>query len=378
MDQDHREPPADSTEIWEIHNFTMDAHPIHLHLVEVRGGRARGLQGMMRDRPNRGRWARPRTRWSPIPDEITRVKAIFDIAGLYVWHCHILDHEDNEMMRPYDVVKALLDKSFPDVPMTHPFHEGITYLAARGIVEGYANGFFGPDDSVRRAQLAKMIILALGKHDVNTIVGLAAGRGLAVELAAVPGREAGLAHRPVVGDRDVALAEDDIGLVRSAVAQRLDAWLGVGPLRQVGRAVGAGPVASRARRRAARAGGQQRRGGQHDPAGGAAQRGGGGSRGGSPVGVTHGAGRRFAALYAWATPSCWPPRAMLRGLHGIFVRARGRRGGVGVGANVKLAKRALEIMHLVAQLAAYGGQVRRRVRQFLANVDTTRANPGRT
>ena len=23
--------------------------------------------------------------------------------GRYVWHCHILEHEDNEMMRPYEV-----------------------------------------------------------------------------------------------------------------------------------------------------------------------------------------------------------------------------------------------------------------------------------
>ena len=37
------------------------------------------------------------------PGEITRVKAKFDIAGLYVWHCHIVEHEDNEMMRPYVV-----------------------------------------------------------------------------------------------------------------------------------------------------------------------------------------------------------------------------------------------------------------------------------
>jgi len=37
------------------------------------------------------------------PDEITRVKAKFDRAGLFVWHCHIVEHEDNEMMRPYRV-----------------------------------------------------------------------------------------------------------------------------------------------------------------------------------------------------------------------------------------------------------------------------------
>ncbi|UCD29751.1 MAG: multicopper oxidase domain-containing protein, partial [Planctomycetota bacterium] len=37
------------------------------------------------------------------PGEITTVKSLFDIAGLYVWHCHIVEHEDNEMMRPYVV-----------------------------------------------------------------------------------------------------------------------------------------------------------------------------------------------------------------------------------------------------------------------------------
>ena len=34
------------------------------------------------------------------PGEVTRVAATFDLAGQYVWHCHILEHEDNEMMRP--------------------------------------------------------------------------------------------------------------------------------------------------------------------------------------------------------------------------------------------------------------------------------------
>jgi bilirubin oxidase len=37
------------------------------------------------------------------PGEITRVKAKFDLPGRYVWHCHIVEHEDNEMMRPYRV-----------------------------------------------------------------------------------------------------------------------------------------------------------------------------------------------------------------------------------------------------------------------------------
>jgi heme/copper-type cytochrome/quinol oxidase subunit 2 len=37
------------------------------------------------------------------PGQTTTVRAKFDIEGLYVWHCHILEHEDNEMMRPYAV-----------------------------------------------------------------------------------------------------------------------------------------------------------------------------------------------------------------------------------------------------------------------------------
>jgi len=30
--------------------------------------------------------------------------AVEGYTGRYVWHCHILEHEDNEMMRPYEVV----------------------------------------------------------------------------------------------------------------------------------------------------------------------------------------------------------------------------------------------------------------------------------
>jgi FtsP/CotA-like multicopper oxidase with cupredoxin domain len=37
------------------------------------------------------------------PGEVARVKAKYDIPGFFVWHCHIVEHEDNEMMRPYHV-----------------------------------------------------------------------------------------------------------------------------------------------------------------------------------------------------------------------------------------------------------------------------------
>ncbi|XXT04442.1 multicopper oxidase domain-containing protein [Sorangium sp. So ce367] len=35
--------------------------------------------------------------------EVTRIRARFLTAGQHVWHCHILEHEDNEMMRPYRI-----------------------------------------------------------------------------------------------------------------------------------------------------------------------------------------------------------------------------------------------------------------------------------
>jgi len=63
---------------------------------------------MAHNRRNIELFDRPReTGWKDTvisyPGEITRIKARFDKKGLYVWHCHIVEHEDNEMMRPYRV-----------------------------------------------------------------------------------------------------------------------------------------------------------------------------------------------------------------------------------------------------------------------------------
>ena len=37
------------------------------------------------------------------PGQVTRVRAQFTTPGQFVWHCHIVEHEDNEMMRPYRI-----------------------------------------------------------------------------------------------------------------------------------------------------------------------------------------------------------------------------------------------------------------------------------
>ena len=102
MDPITENPALGATEVWEMYNFTADAHPIHLHLVQ--------FQVVNREVIETGEVRGPEA-WEvgykdtvvSYPGEITRIKAQFDLAGRYVWHCHIVDHEDNEMMRAYQV-----------------------------------------------------------------------------------------------------------------------------------------------------------------------------------------------------------------------------------------------------------------------------------
>jgi FtsP/CotA-like multicopper oxidase with cupredoxin domain len=84
-----------------MYNFTEDGHPIHIHQVQFQ----------VVSRQPFGGAPRPPEAWETgfkdtlvaLPSEVTRVRARFDIPGRFVWHCHIIDHEDNEMMRPYQV-----------------------------------------------------------------------------------------------------------------------------------------------------------------------------------------------------------------------------------------------------------------------------------
>jgi spore coat protein A len=97
-------PTAGDTEVWEMYNFTADAHPIHLHLVRFEVVNREEIGGATRQ-PEPWETGYKDTVIA-YPGEITRVKALFDIPGLYVWHCHIVEHEDNEMMRPFVVSEA--------------------------------------------------------------------------------------------------------------------------------------------------------------------------------------------------------------------------------------------------------------------------------
>ena len=148
-------PALDSTEEWEVWNATGDAHPVHLHLVhfEILGRQeikwdshtteddrvipnddyddpagdgtylvtqptvqhnsvagdlntyGNGFRivnptpGAVVPQPAEYVENAPKDMVTALPGQITRIKATFDKPGRYVWHCHILSHEDHEMMR---------------------------------------------------------------------------------------------------------------------------------------------------------------------------------------------------------------------------------------------------------------------------------------
>ncbi len=109
-------PVLNSVEIWELLNTTDDTHPIHLHLVRFQildrrrfDAFAYQNRGVLRYRGDATPPDASEAGWKDTvraePGMITRIIVPFEgYAGRYVWHCHILEHEDNEMMRPYEVV----------------------------------------------------------------------------------------------------------------------------------------------------------------------------------------------------------------------------------------------------------------------------------
>jgi spore coat protein A, manganese oxidase len=128
-DEVSENPDVGAVETWEVYNTTEDAHPIHVHEVMFRVlGRqvvsvteeGMGQLRVVPDGAARGPEA-GELGWKDTviayPGEVTRIRMRFDSPGQFVWHCHILEHEDNEMMRPYRIGPVQ-----PGQPMGH--HEG--------------------------------------------------------------------------------------------------------------------------------------------------------------------------------------------------------------------------------------------------------------
>jgi FtsP/CotA-like multicopper oxidase with cupredoxin domain len=115
MDPVTENPAVGVTEVWEIFNTTADAHPMHIHEIafEVvnREGLVLNAEGEVAEPIQLDGTVTPAEPWETgfkdtviaYPGQVTRVKAQFTSPGQFVWHCHIVEHEDNEMMRPYRI-----------------------------------------------------------------------------------------------------------------------------------------------------------------------------------------------------------------------------------------------------------------------------------
>lgn len=108
-------PDVGAVEMWEMYNTTEDAHPMHIHAVAFEV-----VNRQLLVRNDEGEVAKPiQLAGDPIqpepwetgvkdtvvtyPGQVTRLRMQFGTEGQYVWHCHIVEHEDNEMMRPFRV-----------------------------------------------------------------------------------------------------------------------------------------------------------------------------------------------------------------------------------------------------------------------------------
>lgn len=111
-------PRLNTVEIWNLINTTQDIHPIHLHLVrfQLLDRRAFDVDDFLDYQKFRylGEPAPPEpgeTGWKDtiqaFPETVTRIIIPFrGYPGRYVWHCHLLEHAANEMMRPFEVLPA--------------------------------------------------------------------------------------------------------------------------------------------------------------------------------------------------------------------------------------------------------------------------------
>jgi FtsP/CotA-like multicopper oxidase with cupredoxin domain len=108
-------PGVNTTEVWEYYNATADAHPMHIHEVAFQVVNRQDLvldeDGEVVQPVQLTGTPTPPESWEngwkdtviAYPGQVTRLRLRFVNPGQFVWHCHIVEHEDNEMMRPYRI-----------------------------------------------------------------------------------------------------------------------------------------------------------------------------------------------------------------------------------------------------------------------------------
>jgi len=115
MDPVTETPRLNTTEIWNFINTTPNGHPMHVHLVTFEVLSRRRFDVEIFNATGEIVYTDEENRLPPnenglrdmvrVPaGTVVSIIAHFDIPGRFVWHCHLLDHEDHEMMRPFEVV----------------------------------------------------------------------------------------------------------------------------------------------------------------------------------------------------------------------------------------------------------------------------------
>ena len=116
MDPIEEKPVLGSTEVWELVDALPDSHPFHIHLVEFQVLDRRPFDLDAYTKTGKINYTGPVENPDAnemgqkdvvriYPSMVTRIIMKFaPYAGYYVYHCHILEHEDMDMMRPYQVV----------------------------------------------------------------------------------------------------------------------------------------------------------------------------------------------------------------------------------------------------------------------------------
>ncbi|MDU3525280.1 multicopper oxidase [Clostridium sp.] len=111
-------PELDSIEIWNLINPMPLPHPIHIHLIQFKILWRRPFDVEAYNNTGEVIYTGPKEEphdyergFKDTVDseagKVTRIIMQFKgYAGNYVWHCHFLEHEDYEMMRPLKVVEC--------------------------------------------------------------------------------------------------------------------------------------------------------------------------------------------------------------------------------------------------------------------------------
>jgi spore coat protein A len=113
-DPETENPAVGTTEVWELYNASADAHPIHIHEVAFEVVNRQDIlinEDTSEVQVVPGSVPTPPESWETglkdsvvaYPGQVTRLRLRFTNPGQFVWHCHIVEHEDNEMMRSYRI-----------------------------------------------------------------------------------------------------------------------------------------------------------------------------------------------------------------------------------------------------------------------------------